>query len=146
MFRRHEPADQEWEKLRELLPPSRTGHPLKDDLRALNGIVWKIRTSSAWRTEQYGAATVRGGRARNRSSSGVFRGRNAFRTRTATSRENQESRDASYQSALPGRRTGAFTRPRPWSATVRDGRGDDVFSDASRVAGEAFTDRSLARP
>ncbi|MFI6802574.1 transposase [Streptosporangium canum] len=72
--RRHEPADQEWERLRELLPPGRTGHSREDGRRILSGIGWKVRAGSAWRTGQHGGVTVRGGRARDRSSAGVFRG------------------------------------------------------------------------
>ncbi|GGQ33332.1 transposase [Streptosporangium pseudovulgare] len=56
MIRRHELTGQEWEKLRELLPPGRMGRPREDDRRVLNGIVWKIRTGTAWRDvpERYG--------------------------------------------------------------------------------------------
>lgn len=56
MIRRHELTDQEWEKLRELLPPGRMGRPREDDRRVLNGTVWKIRTGTAWRDvpERYG--------------------------------------------------------------------------------------------
>lgn len=57
MIRRHELTDQEWEVLRELLPTARRGRPREDDRRLLNGIVWKIRTGSAWRDvpERYGS-------------------------------------------------------------------------------------------
>lgn len=56
MNRRHELTDQEWEKLRELLPSGRMGRPRHDDRRILDGIVWKIRTGAAWRDvpERYG--------------------------------------------------------------------------------------------
>lgn len=56
MIRRHELTDQEWDALKELLPPGRMGRPREDDRRVLNGIVWKIRTGSAWRDvpERYG--------------------------------------------------------------------------------------------
>ncbi|MFD0883328.1 IS5 family transposase [Streptosporangium algeriense] len=40
-----------------ILPLGRTGRPREDDRRILNGIVWKIRTGSAWRDvpERYGS-------------------------------------------------------------------------------------------
>lgn len=57
MIRRHELTDQEWDALKELLPTGRRGRPREDDRRLLNGIVWKIRTGSAWRDvpERYGS-------------------------------------------------------------------------------------------
>lgn len=49
MVRRHELTDVEWEVLSGLLPRSSSGRPRLDDRRVLNGIVWKLRTGSAWR-------------------------------------------------------------------------------------------------
>jgi transposase len=49
VIRRHELTDAEWDRLKELLPSGRGGRPREDDRRVLNGIVWKIRTGSAWR-------------------------------------------------------------------------------------------------
>lgn len=49
MVRRHELSDLEWEALNALLPRSSSGRPLLDDRRVLNGIVWKLRTGTAWR-------------------------------------------------------------------------------------------------
>ncbi|MEU7731191.1 IS5 family transposase [Streptomyces sp. NPDC040724] len=56
MVRRHELSDLEWEALSALLPRSSSGRPRLDDRRVLNGIVWKLRTGSAWRDvpERYG--------------------------------------------------------------------------------------------
>ncbi|MFB7174161.1 transposase, partial [Streptomyces sp. NPDC056254] len=56
MVRRHELTDVEWEALSGLLPQSSSGRPRLDDRRVLNGIVWKLRTGSAWRDvpERYG--------------------------------------------------------------------------------------------
>ncbi|MFJ2753609.1 transposase [Streptomyces sp. NPDC087297] len=56
MVRRHELSDLEWEALSGLLPRSSSGRPRSDDRRVLNGIVWKLRTGSAWRDvpERYG--------------------------------------------------------------------------------------------
>lgn len=49
MVRRHELSDLEWEVLSALLPRSSSGRPRLDDRRVLNGIVWKLRTGTAWR-------------------------------------------------------------------------------------------------
>ncbi|MFJ5786502.1 IS5 family transposase [Streptomyces hydrogenans] len=56
MVRRHELTDVEWEALSGLLPRSSSGRPRLDDRRVLNGIVWKLRTGSAWRDvpDRYG--------------------------------------------------------------------------------------------
>lgn len=57
MVRRHELSDAEWEMLSGLLPKAVTGRPRQDDRLVLNGIVWKLRTGSAWRDvpERYGS-------------------------------------------------------------------------------------------
>ncbi|MET8330051.1 IS5 family transposase [Streptomyces sp. NPDC005181] len=57
MVRRHELSDAEWEVLSGLLPKAVTGRPRQDDRLVLNGIVWKLRTGSAWRDvpERYGS-------------------------------------------------------------------------------------------
>lgn len=57
MVRRHELSDAEWEVLSGLLPKTATGRPRRDDRLVLNGIVWKLRTGSAWRDvpERYGS-------------------------------------------------------------------------------------------
>ncbi|MEU9128816.1 transposase [Kitasatospora sp. NPDC048540] len=49
MIRRHELSDVEWQVLSRLLPRAGTGRPRADDRVVLNGIVWKLRTGSAWR-------------------------------------------------------------------------------------------------
>ncbi|MFB9519813.1 IS5 family transposase [Streptomyces cremeus] len=56
MVRRHELSDGEWDVLSGLLPRTETGRPRRDDRVMLNGIVWKLRTGSAWRDvpERYG--------------------------------------------------------------------------------------------
>lgn len=43
--------------LSRLLPRAETGRPRRDDRVVLNGIVWKLRTGSAWRDvpERYGS-------------------------------------------------------------------------------------------
>lgn len=58
VVRRHELSDAEWTVLSRLLPSSGTaGRPRSDDRVVLNGIVWKLRTGSAWRDvpERYGS-------------------------------------------------------------------------------------------
>ncbi|WP_314244892.1 IS5 family transposase [Streptomyces sp. DSM 40907] len=57
VVRRHEFSDVEWEVLSRLLPPAGFGRPRTDDRVVLNGIVWKLRTGSAWRdvSERYGS-------------------------------------------------------------------------------------------
>ncbi|MGW5335858.1 IS5 family transposase [Streptomyces bauhiniae] len=58
VIRRHELSDAEWAVLSRLLPSSGTaGRPRSDDRVVLNGIVWKLRTGSAWRDvpERYGS-------------------------------------------------------------------------------------------
>jgi transposase len=57
VIRRHELSDVEWEKLSRFLPRSGTGRPRVNDRVVLNGIVWKLRTGSAWRDvpERYGS-------------------------------------------------------------------------------------------
>lgn len=58
VVRRHELSDAEWAVLSRLLPSSGTaGRPRTDDRVVLNGIVWKLRTGSAWRDvpERYGS-------------------------------------------------------------------------------------------
>ncbi|OKJ26531.1 transposase [Streptomyces sp. CB02366] len=57
MVRRRELSDEEWDVLSGLLPWTETGRPRRDDRVVLNGIVWKLRTGSAWRDvpERYGS-------------------------------------------------------------------------------------------
>lgn len=57
MVRRHELSDEEWGVLSGLLPRADTGRPRRDGRVVLNGIVWKLRTGSAWRDvpERYGS-------------------------------------------------------------------------------------------
>ena len=48
---RHELSDQEWERVRGLLPQSKgkPGRPWNDPRRTLNGILWILRTGAPWR-------------------------------------------------------------------------------------------------
>ena len=51
-------TNEQWERLRPLLPPEkpRTGKPNKDHRGIINGILWKLRTGAPWRDlpERYG--------------------------------------------------------------------------------------------
>jgi hypothetical protein len=52
-------TDEQWEKLRPLLPPQKawTGQPAADHRRIVNGILWLHRTGPPWRdipAERYG--------------------------------------------------------------------------------------------
>jgi transposase len=50
--RRYELTDEEWELIRELLAPERTGKkgkPRKDNRIMLNAMVWLARSGAAWR-------------------------------------------------------------------------------------------------
>ena len=58
--RRYEIRDEEWERIKDLLPPERTGKPGRpsgDNRTALNGILWIARSGAAWRDlpERYGS-------------------------------------------------------------------------------------------
>jgi transposase len=57
VVRRHELTDEQWEKIRGLLPASGVrGRPRADDRRVINGMLFKARTGIAWRDlpERYG--------------------------------------------------------------------------------------------
>lgn len=52
MKRRYELTDDEWEQVKELLPPERTGKkgkPRKDNRNMLNAMVWLARSGAPWR-------------------------------------------------------------------------------------------------
>ena len=58
--RRCEIPDSEWERIKDMLPPERTGkqgRPSGDNRTALNGILWIARSGAAWRDlpERYGS-------------------------------------------------------------------------------------------
>lgn len=51
-MRRYEIADEEWGKVKELLPsdtPSGRGRPMKPNREMLNGILWIAKSGAAWR-------------------------------------------------------------------------------------------------
>jgi transposase len=58
--RRYEIGDDEWERMKYLLPQERTGKPGRpsgDNRTALNGILWIARSGAPWRdlAERYGS-------------------------------------------------------------------------------------------
>ena len=55
-MRRYEVTDSQWEKIRELLPPKKTGRPFKNLRDTFNGILWVMCTRASWRDipERYG--------------------------------------------------------------------------------------------
>ena len=57
--RRYELTDSEWEQVKNLLPPERTGkkgRPSNDNRKMLNAMVWLARSGAPWRDlpERYG--------------------------------------------------------------------------------------------
>jgi transposase len=74
VIRRHELSDGEWEFVRPLLPVSSRGRKRLDDRRVLNGIVWKLRTGTAWRDvpERYGPWATLHTRFRRWAADGTF--------------------------------------------------------------------------
>lgn len=59
MLRRYELTDQEWNHIKDLLPPEKSGkrgRPSKDNRMILNAMVWIARSGAPWRDlpERYG--------------------------------------------------------------------------------------------
>ena len=49
---RHKLTDKEWDRIKDLIPPERTGkrgRPSKDNRTVINAIVWLLRTGAPWR-------------------------------------------------------------------------------------------------
>ena len=60
MLRRYELTDQEWNRIKDLLPPEKSGkrgRPSKDNKMILNAMVWIARSGALWRdlTKRYGS-------------------------------------------------------------------------------------------
>lgn len=60
MIKRHELTNEEWNRIKDLLPPENTGkkgRPAKDNLNMMNGMLWIARSGAQWRNlpECYGA-------------------------------------------------------------------------------------------
>jgi len=70
-------TNNEWERVKGLLPPERTGKPGKpssDNRTALNGILWVVRSGAPWRDlpERYGSWSTLYDRFARWSDTGVF--------------------------------------------------------------------------
>jgi transposase len=76
MVRRHELTDDEFARLRPLLPPGRpaTGRPNRDHRTVLNAIFWRLRTGAPWRDlpERYGPWQTAYSRFRRWQRAGVW--------------------------------------------------------------------------
>ncbi|MET8115990.1 IS5 family transposase [Streptomyces prasinus] len=72
--RRHELTDHEWESIAPLIPRAATGRPRVEDRRAINAMVYKIRTDVSWRDlrERYGPWQTVYTRFRRYALDGVF--------------------------------------------------------------------------
>ena len=58
--RRYEISDEGWGRIKDMLPPERTGKPGRpsgDNRTAVNGILWIVRSGAPWRDlpERYGS-------------------------------------------------------------------------------------------
>ena len=58
--RRYELTDEEWDQIKDLLPPEKTGkkgRPAKENRMMLNAIIWLARSGAPWRDlpERYGS-------------------------------------------------------------------------------------------
>src|SRR5689334_15757574 len=62
MRNRGDLTNEQWERLKELLPPQKpkTGRPAEDHRQILNGMLWVLRTGAPWRDlpERYGKWTT----------------------------------------------------------------------------------------
>ena len=75
--RRYEISDEEWERVRGLLPPERTGKPGRpsgDNRNTLNGILWITRSGAPWRDlpKRYGSWSTLYDKFKRWSDLGVF--------------------------------------------------------------------------
>ena len=85
MAHRHEISDNDWERVKDLLPPEKSGEgrPSKSNRVMLNGMLWIAKTGSPWRDlpERYGPWRTVYSRFRLWSKSDVFK--KLFETLTA---------------------------------------------------------------
>ena len=49
-MRRYDVTDEQWEKIKELLPPKKTGRPFKNIRNTFNGILWVMCTGAVGET------------------------------------------------------------------------------------------------
>ena len=58
MRKRHELTDEQWDKIKPLLPPEKpkTGRPNQEHRTMLNGMIWRAKTGTPWRDlpDRYG--------------------------------------------------------------------------------------------
>jgi transposase len=61
-MKRYELTDEEWERIRPLLPAQkpRTGRPNSDHRQIINGIIWVLKSGAPWRDlpERYGKVGI----------------------------------------------------------------------------------------
>ena len=62
-MRRYELTKEQWERVKAVLPPEKTGkrgRPRKDDQKMLNGMLWIARSGAQWRElpEVYGPGSL----------------------------------------------------------------------------------------
>ena len=60
MIKRHEITDEQWEQIKDLVPPERSdgkGRPAKDNRMMINAIIWILKTGAPWRDlpERFGS-------------------------------------------------------------------------------------------
>ncbi|BFH17754.1 hypothetical protein PMJ10TS2_73820 [Paenibacillus melissococcoides] len=77
MRRRYEIRDDQWERLKDLLPPERKpqgGRPAIDNRKMFNAMLWVIRSSAPWRDlpEHYGSWSSVYSRFRRWEKAGIF--------------------------------------------------------------------------
>lgn len=76
--RRYEIKDYEWERIKDMLLPERTGkpgRPSRENRVALNGILWISRSGAPWRDlpERYGSWSTLCDKFARWSDAGVYR-------------------------------------------------------------------------
>lgn len=52
MIKRHELTDEQWERIKDLVPPERSGgkgRPVRDNRMMINAILWIVKTGAPWR-------------------------------------------------------------------------------------------------
>jgi len=75
--RRYEISDAQWERIKDLLPPERSGkagRPSSDNRTALNGMLWIDRTGAPWEDlpRRYGAKSTVYDRFKKWTTMGIF--------------------------------------------------------------------------
>jgi len=75
--RRYEISDEEWERIKDMLPSERSGKPGRPsggNRTALNGILWIARSGAPWRDlpERYGSWSTLYDKFKRWSDAGVF--------------------------------------------------------------------------